>query len=283
MARIAALVVAYYSADEVEGMAASVAAGASTQHTVDVHVIDNSGDPDEIARFTSMKNIASFLPSGKNVGYGGGMNAIAAHVGDGYDWLLVCNPDIRFEPGSIDALIASADSHPTAALFGPRIVGSDGAVYPSARAFPSIRTGIGHALFAGVWPTNPWTRKYHRSSSGATTTDTDVDWVSGACILARPEAFSFIGGFDEEYFMYFEDVDLAWRLAKHGWSTLYVPSARITHSGAHSTRTQADFMRKVHHKSAERYLNNKYRGWYLAPLRVGLRVGLAIRRDFRRG
>jgi N-acetylglucosaminyl-diphospho-decaprenol L-rhamnosyltransferase len=246
-------------------------------------VIDNSGDADEIARFTEMANIASFLPSGKNVGYGGGMNTVARAVSEGYDWLLVCNPDIRFEPGSIDALIASADRHPTAALFGPRIVGTDGAVYPSARAFPSIRTGVGHALFGGVWPSNPWTRKYHRSSGGATTEDTEVDWVSGACILARPEAFSSVGGFDEEYFMYFEDVDLAWRLAARGWSTVYAPAARIIHSGAHTTRTQADVMRRVHHQSAQRYLSNKYRGWYLAPLRVALRVGLAIRRDFRRG
>jgi N-acetylglucosaminyl-diphospho-decaprenol L-rhamnosyltransferase len=283
MARIAALVVAYYSADEVEGMAASVAAGASANHTVDVHVIDNSGDADEIARFTTMANIASFLPSGKNVGYGGGMNTIASAVSDGYDWLLVCNPDIRFEPGSIDALVEAAMDNPGVGLLGPRIVGSDGAVYPSARAFPSIRTGVGHALFGNVWPTNPWTRKYHRASNNSTTVNTEVDWVSGACILARPEAFEIVGGFDEGYFMYFEDVDLAWRLAKLHWATMYVPSARITHSGAHSTRTQADFMRTVHHQSAQRYLNNKYSGWYLAWLRVALRVGLVLRRRFFRG
>jgi N-acetylglucosaminyl-diphospho-decaprenol L-rhamnosyltransferase len=283
MARIAALVVAYFSADEVEAMAASVGAGAGAHHTVDVHVIDNSGDQAEIARFSSMPALTSFLPSSKNVGYGGGMNAIARAVGEDYDWLLVCNPDIRFEPGSIAALVAAGEIHSTAGLLGPRIVGSDGLVYPSARAFPSIRTGVGHALFASVWPSNPWTRKYHRSSGGAATADTEVDWVSGACILVRPEAFAAVDGFDDGYFMYFEDVDLAWRLAKLGWNTMYVPAARITHSGAHSTRTQADFMRRVHHQSAERYLSNKYRGWYLAPLRVALRVGLAFRRNFRRG
>jgi N-acetylglucosaminyl-diphospho-decaprenol L-rhamnosyltransferase len=107
--------------------------------------------------------------------------------------------------------------------------------------------------------------------------------VSGACILVRPAAFHAIGGFDEGYFMYFEDVDLAWRLAKRGWKTVLVPAARIVHSGAHSTSSQADFMRKVHHKSAERYLSNKYTGWYLAPLRVALRVALVIRREFFHG
>jgi N-acetylglucosaminyl-diphospho-decaprenol L-rhamnosyltransferase len=77
--------------------------------------------------------------------------------------------------------------------------------------------------------------------------------------------------------MYFEDVDLALRLSKAGWTATWVPSAVITHSGAHSTKGQAAEMRRVHHASARRYVEQKYRAPILAPLRWVLRVGLFVR------
>jgi N-acetylglucosaminyl-diphospho-decaprenol L-rhamnosyltransferase len=77
--------------------------------------------------------------------------------------------------------------------------------------------------------------------------------------------------------MYFEDVDLALRLSKAGWSATWVPESVIVHSGAHSTSGQARLMRRVHHQSARRYLDRKYQGALLAPVRVTVRVGLFIR------
>ena len=77
--------------------------------------------------------------------------------------------------------------------------------------------------------------------------------------------------------MYFEDVDLGYRLGKSGWKNLYWPTAVVEHSGAHSTSRDSARMIKVHHESASRYLDKKYRGWYLAPLRVALRLGLVTR------
>jgi N-acetylglucosaminyl-diphospho-decaprenol L-rhamnosyltransferase len=277
MARIAAFVVAFNSAAEIEKLVASLAEGVTAQHTVDVHVTDNGGNEAQLTRLRAIPGLASVRSSGSNLGYGGGMNALATEVGDGYDWYLICNPDIRFGRGSIDALVDTALAHPEAALIGPRTFGSDKKPYPSARAFPSIRTGVGHAVFANIWPTNPWTRRYHRAALASTGEDTTVDWVSGACILARPDAFREVGGFDDKYFMYFEDVDLAWRLSKAGWTTMLAGGAMITHSGAHSTRAHSQLMRRAHHDSAVRYLSKRYRGWHLAPVRAVLRLGLLIR------
>jgi N-acetylglucosaminyl-diphospho-decaprenol L-rhamnosyltransferase len=207
------------------------------------------------------------------------MNALASALEDDYDWLLVCNPDIRFDPGAIAELVAGAERNLKGALFGPQLRGDDGALYPSARSFPSIRTGVGHALFANIWRTNPWTTRYHHNKNLRIDADSPVDWLSGACLLIRPSAFREVNGFDEAFFMYFEDVDLAWRLRKRGWLAIYVPTAHILHSGARSTSRQAAYMRKVHHKSASLYLTRKYTGWYLWPLRVALRFGLFVRRE----
>jgi N-acetylglucosaminyl-diphospho-decaprenol L-rhamnosyltransferase len=281
MARVAALIVAYFSSEDVSALAHNLADPAVRgPHSVETFVIDNSGDAAEIAALASTPGVHLFLPSDTNLGYGGGMNALAKELAGDHDWLLVCNPDIRFHAGSIERLVASAESTTQGALFGPQLIGDDGLTYPSARGFPSIRTGIGHALLANIWPANPWTTRYHQSRNLSMEVDSRVDWLSGACILVRPSAFTEVGGFDDSYFMYFEDVDLAWRLKKRGWSAIYVPTARIVHSGARSTSRQATFMRRVHHQSAQRYLSRKYAGWYLAPLRWALRFALFVRREF---
>jgi N-acetylglucosaminyl-diphospho-decaprenol L-rhamnosyltransferase len=134
---------------------------------------------------------------------------------------------------------------------------------------------VGHALLTGVWPRNPWTRAYRADESQPG--ERTVGWLSGSCVLLRRSAFDAVGGFDEGYFMYFEDVDLGFRLGRAGWSNLYVPSARVVHTGAHSTATESARMLKAHHDSAYRYLQKKYPGALLAPLRWSLRLGLTVR------
>ena len=280
MTSVAVLVVAYHSAGELPPLIESIEGSHSEEHTVDVFVVDNSGDTAEVAALSRMAGITGFVASSENLGYGGGVNRLVASLDRSYDWFLVTNPDVRFTPGSLDALLADTGRHPQAAIFGPQVIAPDEVVYPSARAFPSIRTGVGHGLFANVWPTNPWTRRYHRFRDTSLDESQDVDWLSGACLLIRPEAFALANGFDEGYFMYFEDVDLAFRLSKLGWASVFVPSAVIVHSGAHSTSRQADLMRRVHHQSARRYLDKKYTGWWLAPVRWVLRLGLFLRREF---
>lgn len=275
MTAVALLLVSFRSAEEVAGLLESLA-GAAPATDVDVYVVENSDDPEAAERVAALPGIHRFVRNERNSGYGGGMNLLARQLDAEYDWLLVCNPDLRFSPGSIDEMLRVAGGIPDSGIFGPKVLTSEGGMYPSARAFPSIRSGVGHALFGGIWPSNPWTRRYHRPQSPDATDPQRVDWLSGACLLVRRNAWEQVGGFDEGYFMYFEDVDLAQRLHAAGWNATWIPSAVITHSGAHSTGNSA-FMRKVHHESARRYLDRKYRGPLLAPLRWALRLGLRLR------
>jgi N-acetylglucosaminyl-diphospho-decaprenol L-rhamnosyltransferase len=89
--------------------------------------------------------------------------------------------------------------------------------------------------------------------------------------------FDEIGGFDEHYFMYFEDVDLGYRFGKAGYRNRYEPAAIVTHAGAHSTAAESALMVASHHESARRFLNKKYSGPVLWPLRVALGLGLRAR------
>jgi N-acetylglucosaminyl-diphospho-decaprenol L-rhamnosyltransferase len=101
--------------------------------------------------------------------------------------------------------------------------------------------------------------------------------LSGACVLVRKSAFDEIGGFDTGFFMYFEDVDLGYRLGKSGHRNVYEPAAVVTHTGAHSTNSDSGRMITAHHESARRFLNKKYSGPLLWPVRVVLRIGLQLR------
>ena len=149
------------------------------------------------------------------------------------EWVIVANPDVQWGPGSIDALLDAAARWPRAGALGPLIRDPDGSVYPSARHLPSLIRGGMHALLGPVWPSNPWTRPIARSSSSPA----NGRWAGcrdRACWCAAPRSTE-VGGFDERYFMYMEDVDLGDRLGRAGWLSVYVPSAEVLHHKGHST------------------------------------------------
>ncbi|MFT2816926.1 glycosyltransferase family 2 protein [Leifsonia sp. A12D58] len=250
-------------------------ATASTR-PLSVVVVDNASSDLTLERETVARHGATLLELNQNAGYGAGVAAGVAGYGDDVDYILITNPDVSFTPGSIDVLVDAAEAAQTAGSVGPRIIDADGTVYPSARNLPSLRTGVGHALFARIWPSNPWSRSY-RAERDYGQDSREAGWLSGACLLVRKRAYDAIGGFDSNFFMYFEDVDLGARLGKAGWRNIYVPDATVTHTGAHSTSRSAKRMEKAHHDSAYLYLSNKYSAWYLAPLRAVLKLGLAAR------
>jgi N-acetylglucosaminyl-diphospho-decaprenol L-rhamnosyltransferase len=237
-------------------------------------VLADNGSGDGVPeREAAARPDVTLLRTGGNLGYGGGANA-GARTGD-EEWLVVANPDITWHAGSLDELLKAAERWPRAAAFGPAILTPQGDLYPSARGFPSLGRGIGHALFGWWWPANPWTRSYRRESGGPV--EAPAGWLSGSCMLLRRSAFDAVGGFDERYFMYFEDLDLCRRLADAGWQSVYVPSAVVEHTGAHSTKRSRKAMLRAHHASAYRYLAGQYAGPLWLPVRLVLRVGLAAR------
>lgn len=271
---VAVVTVSYGSGAVLKDFLSSVQSASSLP--LAVVVADNKPDATDSVQALAAAARVDYIAL-ENRGYGSGMNAAIARLSPDIEWVLVSNPDVVLQPGSIDTLLATGREDAAIAAVGPAIV-TDGLIYPSARAVPSLRTGIGHALFANIWLTNPWTRAYKRDTDGAPTRR-DAGWLSGACFLVRRSAFDRLGGFDDGYFMYFEDVDLGYRLGRAGYRSVYEPRAIVVHSGAHSTETAGESIRMIaaHHASARRFLNTKYGRWYLWPIRIGLSVGLSIR------
>jgi N-acetylglucosaminyl-diphospho-decaprenol L-rhamnosyltransferase len=222
---------------------------------------------------------------GRNVGFGAGVNrGLAALAGGPASpaWVLVSNPDVVVHGGALAALGSALQTHPAWAIVGPRIFTESGEVYPSVRNFPSLTDAAGHALLALFNPENPFTQRYNPG-----TPEGDIlaktDWVSGSCFMARRGALEELGGFDEAYFMYAEDMDLCWRAHEAGWGVGFAGTAGVTHVQGVSTARHPYRMMVAHHRSALRFTFRTTKGWRRAalPLAVvvlGLRMAMATGR-----
>lgn len=266
------VVVTYFPGTHLDSFLDSLGAAATRPYAV---VCADNGSTDGSVERAAERLDVRLLETGGNIGYGAAANAGARGATE--DWLLVANPDITWSPGSLDELLDAAGRWPRAGALGPAILTPQGDLYPSARSFPSLSRGIGHALLGWCWAGNPWTRAYRRESG--VPVEGPTGWLSGSCLLVRRTAFEAVGGFDPDYFMYFEDLDLGRRLAVAGWQSVFVPSSVVEHVGGHvaSAPKHSRRMLLAHHRSAYRYLAGQYRGLRWAPVRAVLALGLAGR------
>jgi N-acetylglucosaminyl-diphospho-decaprenol L-rhamnosyltransferase len=267
---VAVVTVTYSPGSTLAAFLDSVAA--TTIAVTEVVLVDN-GSTDGAPEAAAERSGVRLIRSGDNVGFGQAANLGVAATDA--DWVLVANPDVVLRPDALANLLAAAERWPRAGALGPLIRTEDGALYPSARALPSLGRGIGHAVFGWWWPGNPWTLAYRRENERLV--ERVAGWLSGSCLLLRRKAFDSVAGFDPRYFMYFEDVDLGERIGRAGWLNVYVPSAEVTHLGGHSTSRHRSTMLAEHHRSAMVYLSGRYPGVRWAPLRILLRIGLRTR------
>ena len=247
----------------------------ATDVPVSVLLADNGstdGSPEAaVERYPNSR----LLRTGANLGYGTAVNRAVGELSDCGEFLVIANPDVVWSPGSIDALLEVARRWPDAAAVGPLIRDPDGSVYPSARHLPSIIRGGMHAVVGPFWKTNPWTAAYRQDHEPPS--ERAVGWLSGSCLLVRRSAFEAIGGFDERYFMYMEDVDLGDRFGRAGWVNVYAPSAEVLHDKGHSTGRDPARNLAAHHDSTWTYLSSRHTGPVRAPLRWAIRGALALR------
>lgn len=267
---VAAVVVAYESGSAL----ARCVEALLRQHPAELVVVDNGsrdGSVDELRR--GFPEVAIVDP-GANLGYGAAANRGAAATTAPN--VLVCNSDLEVSPGAVAALTEALEQRPGCGAVGPLIRDASGRRYPSARRFPSHVDAAGHALLGLFVPDNRFTRAYHQAELAGSAETRPVDWLSGACLLLRRTAFEEVGGFDESYFMYAEDVDLCWRLARTGWAVTYAPRAEATHLQGVSTEAHPYRMILEHHRSLLRFATRSSAGWrkLLLPL---VAVGLGVR------
>lgn len=272
LAPLGVVVVTYFPGDTLDRCLDSLEK--ATTRDVRVVIADN-GSTDGAPERGAERDGVELLRTGGNLGYGTAANLGVRALPREIDWVVIANPDLEFKPGSLDKLLDAGERWPDGGAFGPLIRDLDGKIYPSARLLPSLGRGVGHGTLGKVWPGNPWTRAYRQS-------DTEVSerpsgWLSGSCQLVRRAAFEQVNGFDQRYFMYFEDVDLGDRLGKAGWRNVYVPDAEVVHEGGKATEKASAKMLAAHHHSAYQYLADRHRGPQWVPVLAAIKTGLDLR------
>ena len=241
-------------------------------------MVDNGSTDGSVDALAAAGAGGRWCSPGPNLGYGAAANRGAAATGSTY--VLVCNPDLVVSPGAVAALAGALDADPDAGIAGPLVRTPDGRRYPSARGSPrwstppatpcsgcSARTTGSPALPAGR-PRRPRRSRRPRGCVQRGRPVRPVDWVSGACFLARRSAFEEVGGFDEAYFMYAEDVDLCWRARRAGWAVLLRARPPRSPTSGVSTARRPYRMILAHHRSLLRFAGRSTTGWrrLLLPL-----------------
>ncbi len=210
----------------------------------------------------------------ENVGYARACNHGASHTGEPY--LLFMNSDTILSRDTVSEVVELFERRPDVGVVGPRILNSDGSIQYSCREFPSIKDAFLHA-FVGLFSADNAGSSRYKKMEWAHGDETGVDWVSGCFMAVRREAFDKVGGFDEKYFMYVEDVDLCWTISEAGWEVRYMPRGEVVHHIGMASQAVPTRMVLHHHASMLRFHRKTYRGPARTLVNGAVAVGIAAR------
>jgi N-acetylglucosaminyl-diphospho-decaprenol L-rhamnosyltransferase len=237
---IAVVIVTYKSAQLTINSIASIESERTTRElAIRVIVVDNaSGDLDAIARASATNGWGSWVtlidaPKNGGFAYGNNLGIERAYKAGIPSYLYLLNPDTEVRAGAIGSLVSFLEAHPSAGIAGSGIDNPDGSEWPIAFRFPTLLSELSGGLETGLV-----TRLLRRWEvpQRMSRTPQPIDWVSGASMMIRPALLAAIGGLDENYFLFFEETDLCFRANRAGFSTWYVPEARVMHIEGQSTK-----------------------------------------------
>lgn len=243
--------------------------------SAEVIVVDNASSDDSLVmlRRDFPEVGVEVLP--ENRGYAVGCNT-AAQVGSGR-YVLFLNPDVELRPGCLAVLLAFAESNERAGIVGPRLLNSDGTHQASCKMFPSVIGYLQEAVFLPkllpAW--GPVARRHATRFDGSRPQPVEV--LLGAFLLCRRALLDHLGGLDERFFMYSEEVDLCYRAMQAGWEVWYRPEAAAVHHGGKSTEPVAASMFAELHRSKLRFLRYHRSPPVVGAARVCLALGTFLR------
>jgi N-acetylglucosaminyl-diphospho-decaprenol L-rhamnosyltransferase len=229
---------------------------------VEVIVVDSASSDGSVAMLTANFPWVTLVACSENVGFPKGNNLGIAKANGRY--ILLLNPDTVVLDNALTVMLSYLQSHPDVGIVGAQLLNADGSVQSSRRRFPTLAT----AFFESTWleslaPAALLARYYARDLPDDQTAD--VDWVTGACMMAPRTAVAAIGGLDEAYFMYSEELDWCRRFKDADWRVVYLPAAQIVHYVGKSSE-QAVVARHINFQRAKLRYFRKYHSRLAAGL-----------------
>lgn len=241
---------------------ASVYASWDDQPGLEVIVVDNASRDDSVAMVRADFPQVHVIANNENRGFPAGNNqGLAAATGD---FLLLLNPDTEIIADALPHMVNYLQTHPGAGMLGPQLLNPDGSVQSSRRRFPILPV----LFLESTWLEKLAPRKllrYYYAQEQPDDAIQDVDWITGAAMLTRREVVTQVGGMDEGFFMYSEELDWCRRIREAGWRVVYFPEARIIHHEGKSSE-QVVAARHIYFQSSKVRYTRKYHGQTVAEL-----------------
>lgn len=232
---VAVVIVTFNSAADIDGLIRSLRREAR-QSSIRVIVADNHSGDGTLEIVAKHPDVIGFRTAG-NIGYAAGINAARMHVGNAKS-ILVLNPDLVVEPGAIRAMLDRVD-YSAAGVVVPRILEDSGATYESLHREPTLSRAVGDAFFGSRLPSRPGWLSEMVYGRAAYRNAHIVEWATGAALLIRRDVADLIGGWDERFFLYSEEVDYFRRVRDAGEVVWFDPEAVVRHSQGGSGTSSA--------------------------------------------
>lgn len=223
----------------------------------EVIVVDNASADGSVAMLARGFPWVQVIDNRENLGFTRANNqGLAASRGR---YVLFLNPDTELAPAALGLLLGYAETHPQVGIIGPQLRYGDGSLQSSRRRFPTLATFfLESTVVQRWWPRNRVLSRYYVLDQPDDAAS-QVDWVVGACMLLRRMVLDQIGGFDEGFFMYSEELDLCRRAVDAGWQVVYLPAAVVTHHEGKSSEQVVAARHIRFYSSRVRYVR-KYHG-----------------------
>jgi GT2 family glycosyltransferase len=266
------IIVSYNGREHLRKCLQSLAAhGPGGEHEVIVVDASQDGSPEMAAAEFPQ---ARLLPLAKNIGFAAGANRGIKEAGG--EAIVLLNPDSEIKDDVFGPMLAYLRDNPDIGILAPKLLDEDGSLQLSCRRFPTFSAALfnRYSLLTRLLPRNRFSARYLLTDWDHSAIEA-VDWVSGACLMARRSLFEEIGPLDEGYFMYIEDVDLCQRTHRAGYKVVYFPEAAVTHHIGRSSQTLPSRSIVERHRSMWHYYKKYLRRGWLLDLVVG--GGIALR------
>ncbi|MCL5283199.1 MAG: glycosyltransferase family 2 protein [Armatimonadetes bacterium] len=242
---------------------------------MEVLVVDNASSDSSRAMVANEFPGARLIVNKTNLGFCAGNNAALPYVMG--RWVLFLNPDTVVHLGALAAMVQYGDAHSEVGIIGPKLLNPDGSLQYSCRQFPDLAAGFFRKTPLGrLYPKNRYAANYIMSDWDHCSTR-EVDWLSGAAMITRKSLLDEIGAFDEDYYMFCEDVDLCYRAWKSGWKVVYLPEAVITHRIGRSTDQVPVRSTYLFHRSMYLFYRKHYRSKIPIAVRPIILPGIVLR------
>lgn len=269
MTDLSIIIVSWNVAELLKACLQSIAQSPLREYTLEIIVVDSASTDNSVQMVREQFPQVKLLPQTENLGFSR-CNNIGLQVATGR-YIFLLNPDTEIVGDALAKMVAYMDANPTVGILGPHTLNTDSTTQSSRRRFPTLALGFVESTWLQQFAPKSMLDHYYATDM-ADNAISEVDWVQGSALLARREVYAQIGGLDEGYVMYSEEMDWCKRAKVAGWRVVYFGQANIVHHGGKSSE-QVTARKHIHFQESKLHYFRKFHGWLPAQ---ALRIFLLI-------